>query len=453
MIIERVFLGDGSAIELRGPGSEICALLYLLVCAVDEHTKVIVPTTTLDIAGFIAECYCILNGKIDKRYRWLLFCTDVEFFTKDAAKTFQEKYDSIFGRQKISEDTDSPPIDRGQAIREVGLETRHRTWMIDRETQRYFCVPMDFSAPIYRTTLLAGIMMRHPVYQASTDSANRKTQKPNIVDSKTKMLNRLQQLLSDESGMPEQSPTTYVTEFIIYDAAMWCGDPTIKSEWLLQQLNVWFNTPEQIWYRPRNAVCLFRVALLDEEFTSQDTSKDVSKLTPLVAQTKMNTLLRYPKGLTGIVNVPAIANGNVSIGHFLPLFTADGSDWTSVHKLMDVRIFRIYKTQYPFIYTLMPDDDERVRELKSKLKTSTELNPTIGEKGLTLTQKSVSVRYAPLVLTLPTFECDRYVRAVFRQTPKYQYRIFYCARYDTIAGKSIWIPICAVPANSSIVKI
>jgi|JI102314A2RNA_FD_contig_31_4422171_length_696_multi_2_in_0_out_0_1 hypothetical protein len=50
-------------------------------------------------------------------------------------------------------------------------------------------------------------------------------------------------------------------------------------------------------------------------------------------------------------------------------------------------VFRIYRTQYPFIYTLMPDDDERVTSLKAELKNSTGA-------------------LQPLVITIPTMDCE-----------------------------------------------
>lgn len=105
-------------------------------------------------------------------------------------------------------------------------------------------------------------------------------------------------------------------------------------------------------------------------------------------------------------------------------------------------VFRIYRTQYPFIYTLMPDDDERVTSLKAELKNSTGA-------------------LQPLVITIPTMDCELgkdhvplrgekiyelaktnsthgvlAVRSAFKRNPKYSYLRWRCACYN-----GVWIPI------------
>lgn len=80
-------------------------------------------------------------------------------------------------------------------------------------------------------------------------------------------------------------------------------------------------------------------------------------------------------------------------------------------------MFRIYRTQYPFIYTLMPDDDERVTSLKAELKNSTGA-------------------LQPLVITIPTMDCELAVRSAFKRNPKYSYLRWRCACYN-----GVWIPI------------
>lgn len=450
MIVERVFLGDAQAVELRGPCGEICALLYLVVCAATDKQNVpLVPCETRDFCAFTEECFRIIDERFDIHNRWLFFCTDVECFTESSA---------VFFRTKLDDKAKSENCARAELLQEIGLVACQRCWMIDRQTRRFFCVQFDFSPPIFDTTLLAGKMMRHSVYRPTGNAEFQQPAEQTREQSSTKqkMLQRLRQMLSNDERVPELAvQQARVTHFMICDVASWCGDMLncAKTEWLAQQLNVWFHSDSDSdndsWFRPNSVsdVCTFRVALLDSEFTSQDTLHDLSKLMPLslsVAST-LNATQRYPKSACGVCFVPD--RGHVCIGHFLPLFDANGENWSKTHKLVDVRMFRVYKTQYPFIYTLMPDDEKRVQELKSKLKTSNEANPSvcnqkIAAKVATQEDKTTPpVKYTPLVLTLPTAQCDRFVRAVFRETPKFQYRLFYCARYDTDT-QTVWIPIC-----------
>jgi hypothetical protein len=347
-----------------------------------------------------------------------------------------------------------PPQQEAQVISDVGLTICNRTLMLDRETFRVFCVPFDFSEPIYRPpgSLLAGVLLRQTKFKKTIlledDVDETRQQQPPVhigkEDSKY-MLTRLRRLMVGD--MPNEATTITFTEFIMYDALMWCSDtdsPAVGKLWLAQQLNVWFNSPEWFKPNPESDVCTFKVALLDGIVVDNgDTSRDNQRFKPIIAPSVENTLLRYPRGAYTITVPPSTT---VGIGHFLPLLDDKGNDWMAMHKLRDVRLFRMYRTQYPFIYTLMPDNDDMVRELKNKLKTSTESNPNICEKGkesISLHTSTTTPKYAPLVVTIPTLECERFVRAVFRTTPKYQYRLFYCARYDDENGYSSWIPVMA----------
>jgi len=438
-MFECVHFGDAKAIELRGSCLERAAVYYLFLSALN-HTVPDPPSTTpigaTEFDEFLNKCRSILDEFIDPKLRWLMLCTAVEFLADSHANQFEDMCEKHLGfRHTVS----APVQPEAQAVSAAGLTFCNRTLMLDRETFRVFCVPFAFSDPIYKPpgSLLAGVLLRQAKYSLPDNSPPAAPRAP----STTSMLARLRQLMV--ADMPVEAPSVTCTEFIIHNVKMWCGDGDGDTHsgivWLAQQLNVWFNTPDDTWYRrDQRDVCSFRVALLDNvTAVADDTYR------PVPAPSMQNTLMRYPKS-EPTIRIPQTGS-TLGIGHFLPLLDDKGNDWLSSHRLCDVRLFRIYRTQYPFVYTLMPDNDEMVKDLKSKLKTSTESNPHIGDKGVNLQQSaappSTVPKYAPLVVTLPTLECDRYVRAVFCETPKFQYRLFYCARYDDEKGLASWIPV------------
>lgn len=181
----------------------------------------------------------------------------------------------------------------------------------------------------------------------------------------------------------DQQPAT----FHINNVRLWCGAEPQSDQFIRQQLNIWFCTPmnEQCWHR--------------------SSSNDVFKF---------------------VVDIPT-ASVSVDTSERLPVLSLrpqsfEIGKWNECHRVESSRIFRIYKTQYPFIYTLMPDDDERVTHLKAELKNSTGA-------------------LQPLVITIPTVECELAVRAAFKRNPKHIYIRWRCAKYITASGKNDWIPI------------
>jgi hypothetical protein len=456
-MFECVQFGDAKAIELRGNCLERTAVYYLFLCALNQDDRIpklagtTPPIKATEFDDFVAECRRTFDEFIDPKLRWLMLCTAVEFFTDDHAKRLEDMCEQHLGfRHTFS----SPSGEVADAVTKSGLTFCNRTIMLDRETFRIFFVPFDFSEPIYKPpgSLLAGVLLRQSRYKKNilldplTEDINAPPTAAAITSAtptRSSILSRLRRLMI--ADMPVEAESQSFTEFIIYDVKMWCGDSDgdtySGTVWLAQQLNVWFNTPDT-WYRPnsRRDVCSFRVALFDNATAPSD---DTRRLKPVPAPSLENTFKRYPR-TNCTVTIPQITS-TVGIGHFLPLLDDKGNDWVATHHLCDVRLFRVYKTQYPFVYTLMPDNDDMVKELKSKLKTSTDSNPNIGEKGKEVValhaQQQPTPKYAPLVVTLPTLECNRYVSAVFRETPKFQYRLFYCARYDDENGLASWIPV------------
>lgn len=453
-----VSFGDARAIELRGNCLEKSALIYLFACALNRNQSDIpcVPSSETLANEFFEACNKLIDTCVNVQLRWLMLCTSVDFLTEKASTRLQTLSNDWLGATATTTTT------RCDVVTNAGLAVCNRVWFFDRHTRRFFCCIFDLEQTIYKPpgTLLAGVMLRHQVFVASTPSsllpAAPATPPSESRSIRAAQLHRLQSLLSGGANGANpitESQSKWVTDFVVQDVKMWCGDGDncIQGSWLFQQLNVWFNTIEEpVWFRrcKQRDVCAFRIDI---------TPSTITHFTPIHAPSALNTILRYPRGNVTVQPQPLLFNGvanpqRIGIGHFLPLYDENGNDWQSTHIMMDVRLFRMYKTQYPFIYTLMPDNDDQVRELKTKLKTSAELNPLIGTtSGTTTTTTTTTVKsnntsttFVPLVVTLPTLECDRYVRGIFKATPKYQYRLFYCARFDASTNGNVtsrWVPV------------
>jgi hypothetical protein len=459
MFLEIVKFGNGVAIEVRDTASKV-TILYMFVCALQTGDLIQegeMPVDLVEMDAFGDQCMATIDRVVDEKLRWLMLCTDIDMLTTEFSKEFDEFYLKAFKTEcpDVENPKDTP---RAEVIEEAGLTMKHRVWMLDRQTRRVFCVHFQFARPIYKTTLLAGVMLKHKTFQAQyrRRELDQEEPVPNLKDEEEtdaeRMLKRLRELLpkkiddETETGVLE-SREVDVTEFIVKDAKIWCGDGSLRCVWLAQQLNVWFNTPvtEECWFRPSSHDPFkFTVGVWDE-ITTPDTSKDAEKWLALSAPSAQNTMWRYPHGDT-MCGTP---KGILGVGHFLPEYDHDMKRWTSIHHLTEVRVFRLYKTQYPFVYSLMPDNDQQVRALKSKLKISTESNPGLAEKGKedmqarlkTSTEGGQVKKFTPLIATVPTLELERYVKAVFDQTPRYRYRVWWCARYDDLEAKALWIPV------------
>ena len=458
MFLEIVKFGNGLALELRDLPTKMC-VYYVLVCALESAglAKEIpdIPEEPLlgtEMDDFVNECFGIVDDTIDENLRWLMLCTDLHILPNGKpTEQFNETYQKAFGVCRQNEENT-----RKELFETLGIARQERVWMIDRCAKRVFCVHFEFASPIYKTSLLAGVMLKHQTFLPQYTTENEKTIATKTKNSNTSkaILERLINLMpkdindSTTTGILE-SKEVEITEFIIKDAKMWCGSSCFKGVWLGQQLNVWFKTPvtDKCWFRPTKTKdpFLFNIGVLDE-ITTPKVIYDAERWEALSAPSPQNTLWRYPHG-DRICQTP---NGMIGIGHFQPLFDENCQKWSATHHLCDVRLFRLYKTQYPFVYSLMPDDDNKVRALKSKLKRSTESNPSLAEKGKedmkerikTSTEDAGKTKhFTGLIATLPTLECERYVKAVFAQTPKFRYRLFHCAKFIDNNGKFIWIPV------------
>lgn len=191
------------------------------------------------------------------------------------------------------------------------------------------------------------------------------------------------------NGSLAPADDTVSAMFEIRQCLSWCGSLTTNmpasSGWLHQQLNAWFFSPvtEDCWYRPGDSDPFkFHIDMMIEAHPQSPGANSV------------------------------------------PILTTDGKKWIDAHRVEEIQVFRLYLTQYPFIYTIMPDDDNRVTELKEKLKKSTETDEVL----------------QPLLLTIPTTECEQFVRLAFKKTPKHKYLRWQCARYSGEALNA-WIPI------------
>ena len=469
MFLEIVKFGNGVAIEVRGMGTRL-TVYYMLTCALSSAGLVtleqlpdppVEPIQGNEMNLFEERCFQIIDDAVNKKLRWLMLCTDVNILSEDATEEFNRCHVKAFNRESpLAED---PDVSRAEVMVEVGVTMQERVWMVDRQTKRVFCVHFNFASPIYRTTLLAGVMLRHKSFEAQYRREEPDTLQPipklqgqEGQTDRERMLTRLRELLPKEidentsTGVLE-STEVEVTEFIVKDAKMWCGDSCFKGQWLAQQLNVWFNTPqtEKCWFRPSNEDAFSVTVGVWDELTTPDTTHDAERWLALPAPSPQNTMWRYPHGNV-LCGTP---KGILGVGHFLPQFNEDMERWTTAHSPQEVRMFRLYKTQYPYVYSLMPDDDQQVRALKSKLKRSTESNPSLAEKGKedvkerikTSTDGGTVKKFTPLIATIPTLEAERYVKAVFQENPKYRYRLWWCARYNNNSNsQSIWVPVSPI---------
>lgn len=475
MFIERVKFGNGVAIELRGTSIERCTLYALVVYALGDEMSWRLPDLpespetplrSTETNEFEDACFTIIDEYIEPKHRWLMLCTDVDFFTGAHAATFNKVVSDTFG---IEENGTEGPSE--------GFAHCQRCWFVDRETRRIFLTHFHFAKPIYQTSLFAGKLLRSASHTGQATHLKDSLVETPVSSTPTltptsPLLTRLRQLLSDETRMRIESPKIETTEFIIGHVTSWCGDRLSKrtsSVWIAQQLNVWFKSTQ--YYHTKHAdadaagdCCVtFRVQLSEHAHSFTSIHDDYQTLMPLDAPSAENTMVRYPRGGPEFCcSLPApigVHPKTIGIGHFLPVQDVNATPWITTHTLIDVRLFRVYRTQYPFIYTLMPDDDRRVQQLKAVLKRSEECNPGVvapsrassraasrapSRKNQSLSAKSTkssSEKYTPLVATLPTLECERFVRSVFRKKPKLQYHLFYCVRYDDADAKTIWIPV------------
>jgi hypothetical protein len=363
-MFEDVAFGDGFAKELRGNSLDRCALMCLFVGALSGNQPP-VPRAPSECDAFLDACFAQIDAQIDRKMRWLMLCSAVEPFCCQQPTSLDSRTTSDMLK----------PSTENQIILTCGLQIAKQVWFYDRCTQRFFRVDFDFADPIFKPpgTLLAGNLLRSLRHDNQS--------KGDIRDCKNK-------------EQEEEASQLFKTDFILQDVKMWCGCGSSErgGAWLFQQLHVWFNS--ECWYKrnPERDVCRFRIALQTTFLTN-----------PLDHV--------YPRG-----DMTCNAGGT-KVHIFVPAL----NDWISTHRLLDVRLFRLYRTQYPFIYTLMPDNDEKVRKLKKKLEAAT---------------------HTSLIVTIPTLECERYVRGAFQAKPKYRYRLFYCARFDDeVGGVSKWIPV------------
>jgi len=170
-------------------------------------------------------------------------------------------------------------------------------------------------------------------------------------------------------------PTDTSTEFHIREVNHWCGGDhtlaTSSKQFIRQQLNVWFYSGD--WFQPSSISdsMKFYVDIPDED---------------------------VPRGIEGTLPV---------------LSENDLNDWNKQNRIHELRVFRLYKTQYPFIYSLMPDDSDRVNELKTAMKTSSDKE----------------IKLKPLLATVLTAESQLIIHNAFYKAGKnMQYLRWKCAR-------------------------
>jgi hypothetical protein len=452
MWIEKVLLGNGRAVELRDVQS-LASFIFMLCDDLAHSERPAFHGIDAPIDDFISATWAVIRANTRNQHRWLLYCGDLEWMTDEGAEEFETACEEWLGvRHELQRTPENDPR------RQVGLmDLRSRCWLVDTLAMRVFCVHVDFAPPIYKGTILEGLLLPQLEFETSYlseaslgDEEQVTTKQP--LTERERVLESLQRLSGvttvDVSAAGVAQRQNKIV-FVVRCAPMWCGQRVSLERggesWIAQQVNVWFNTPlsEDCWFHPSTEkdVAIIRVALWSECDTLRDTlSSELTRYEP-PSPGPDTTITRYPRSNV----LTAIPGGLKCIGEQIPLlglsFSSAPQNWLTTRRITEVRLFRIYRTQYPFIFTLLPDDDTQVRAITTQLKRSADSNPSLGEKGREKLLKREAIETVkPLTLSLPTLECQRYVRAVFRENPKHQYRRFYCACFDG-EGQQQWVPI------------
>lgn len=348
-----VKFGNGPALEIRDIKSR-AMIYYTIGMAIGSK----MPLPDWDNT-FADVCANKLNEFVDML--WSIIVTDLKYqwvlfcsdfeFMQDSEK-FEEKCLKLFTTPSQTFE----PLDedgRKRASLSKDKKLRPRCWFVDTLTGQIFHVRFRFTSPIHVSTVLEGTI----------------TPSGEIPDD------------LDSEKCVSLAPT-----FQIRHVHQWCGaaPPVGDEQFVRQQLNVWFNTPstEQCWFRP-------------------DQEKDCVKFYVDIVSADSPERMKLPV----LTTIPEREKKEELIC----------VKWTDVYRISSSGVFRIYKTQYPFIYTLMPDDDQHVEAIKTQLLVE---------------------GYQPLVLTIPTSECELLIRNDFLKHPKHKFVKWRCGNFN---GK--WIPL------------
>lgn len=244
-------------------------------------------------------------------------------------------------------------------------------WVIDARDWRVFAVSLPFAQPIFRGSVLCGNVLPRP------DGS----------------------FVFDARELPS-----------------WCGAASARTRprwWLFQQLNVCLTNATGSWFDPmRPHPFAIHNSLLSDTFSGN------------VALTE--EWLAVPETRNGYAH-----HVTVSMDGMLPLFDRAFQRWTDAHRFTELRTFQLARTQYPYVYALLPDRVNHANALRKKLQRS-------------------DAPLRPLLASVLTLSAERAVAAWFRPDPggsgyPLKYRRVWCARYDHVsASHSYWVPVCPV---------
>jgi hypothetical protein len=186
------------------------------------------------------------------------------------------------------------------------------------------------------------------------------------------------------------SSASVSSEFIIKNVRTWCGARPTSLKFITQQLNVWFNTPvsEGCWHRPIPGSDVFKFNI---ELPAWDPEEEESAL-----------------ALSSKIEL--IPNS--------------------------IEIVRLYKTQYPFVYSLLPDDHEKANQIKSQLKTSVNSN----------NDDNNPQPPAQTIIIVPTIESELQIVQEFQSGNKNQFIRWKCGKALSLSNgcEVYWVPISKV---------
>ena len=386
-MLHPVRFANGEALEARGILQK-ATIIYWVASSIKPIDKPI-PGDHLsgrEIEEFIDACWAVIDERMCANHRWIMAMTKQSLVVGELTK----------------------PGD---------------IWMIDRETERYFRSKQDsfsFSPHLYEGTIFSGFLLRECVFQPS-----RLTNQQRQADSG--VLQKIRALMGtgNRRKIVYESLETTEYRFHIRGIYRWCAERCCPSTWSAQQLNICLNTPssEEYWFHknPIKDAFSFVNELWDEMLPRcgrPSTEED------RFGSSTRNPQRRYPHHN----NVVTTLDGERHVaGHYQPRYLEFNPNNHDRIKVEGVRPLRLTRTQYPFVYSLLPDDHHKAKKISDVLKSG-------GGKAL--------------MATVLTQEGERFVRSVFQRNKYHHYKVWYCAKL-LLDGKTCWTPIAPVKPDKS----
>lgn len=386
-MLHPVRFANGEALEARGILQK-ATIIYWVASSIKPIDKPM-PGEHLsgrEIEEFIDACWAIIDEKTVVNHRWIIAMTKERLVVSNCVPN-----------------TDADGI-----------------WMIDRETERYFLLTQgcfSFSSQLYEGTIFSGFLLRESVFQPS-----RLTNQERKAESG--VLQKIRHFMGtgNRRKIVYESLETAEYRFHVRGIYRWCGERCCPSTWSAQQLNICLNTPssEEYWFHrhPDNAFSL--VNELWDEMLPRAGRSEAERF----GTSTRNPQLRYPHHNQIVTTL----DGERHVaGHFQPRYLGFDPTKQDRVKVAGILAMRLARTQYPFVYSLLPDNHRKAKQISATLKSG-------GGK--------------PLMATVLTQEGERFIRSVFLQNKRHHYKVWYCAKL-VLDGETCWTPIAPVKSGNS----